>query len=454
MTIAIIEKLNTILLLLTPSQRLNALKHFDNSSMMDERWFTIIGIALLIILVMLLLWVSYKRKAEERKIAKSAYNRFVDYAERIGLSEHERRILFQVTEKCGLKQSDAIFSMEDAFNHGAAKLAAESIATNPKTEDNEQLRADLALLREKLGFLPRSFTGLTAKSRKFDSRQIPIGKELHITPYKNNQSAGIDSNVIKNDDIELTLKLKTPVQTSPGERWRARFNYNASVREFDSSVVRCNGEELVLNHSEDVRFINLRRFLRVPVNKQALVARFPFVKDPHNEQNDNTTTEINSWGPPQFVPATVTELAVVGLRLDAPLDVTVGERLIVIFNLDEEENRRSTSKKAGKTTRPKTRNVPYTTPSGSKIIQDIGEVKRTKISENGLSIAVELIGLNDSDVNELVRATNSASAQAVTSKPDSKQDENEQDLAVGPANLDGQQDTEKDAVEHAAVHGA
>jgi hypothetical protein len=47
-------------------------------------------------------------------------------------------------------------------------------------------------------------------------------------------------------------------------------------------------------------------------------------------------------------------------------------------------------------------------PSTSKIIEDIGEVRHIEPAQNGFSIAVELIGLSDSDVGELIRATNAA----------------------------------------------
>jgi hypothetical protein len=42
----------------------------------------------------------------------------------------------------------------------------------------------------------------------------------------------------------------------------------------------------------------------------------------------------------------------------------------------------------------------------------MGEVRHIKAVKNGLSIAVELTGLSDSDVNELIRRTNAASLQA------------------------------------------
>jgi len=47
-----------------------------------------------------------------------------------------------------------------------------------------------------------------------------------------------------------------------------------------------------------------------------------------------------------------------------------------------------------------------------KIIEDIGEVRRTKAIQDGFSIAVELTGLSDSNVSELIRATNAASIRS------------------------------------------
>ena len=45
----------------------------------------------------------------------------------------------------------------------------------------------------------------------------------------------------------------------------------------------------------------------------------------------------------------------------------------------------------------------------SKIIEDIAVIKHVKpILNKGSSIAVELTGLSDSDLNELIRATNTA----------------------------------------------
>ncbi|MFB0525098.1 MAG: hypothetical protein ACETVZ_06120 [Phycisphaerae bacterium] len=414
----IAEGLNAIFLALTPVERWQAVRRFDTNFTI-ESWFTLITVAVLIILIALFLWVSHKRRVEVRKIAEQL---FIDYAEKRGLSARERQILLEVVSNSRLKRRDAIFTLKDAFDRGATRLIDQSLAANQTAEENEQLRADLSFLREKLGFPLPNLTGLPVKPKRLSSRHIPVGRELYITPCRSRRSASIESTVIKNDDMELTLKLTIPIEIEPGEYWRARFYLSGSVWEFDSPVVRCEGDVMVLNHSDNVRFINLRRFLRVPVNKPAFVARFPFTR--------LANTSGDCWNPPEFVPAVVTELAGLSLRLDVPLEVKVGERVLVMFKLDEQKNQESSTPKAGKKTT-------------SKIIQDISEVRHTQAIKNGFSIAVELIGLSDSDINELVCATNAAKRRA---------DAQRQDIS-SPSN-DMQPEEKESVAEPAAAQGA
>jgi hypothetical protein len=96
------------------------------------------------------------------------------------------------------------------------------------------------------------------------------------------------------------------------------------------------------------------------------------------------------------VPASVTEIAGPGLRIEAPLDVKVGERVIVILKVSEEEQHKPNPHRTGNFT-------------PEKIVEDIGQVRHTKRIKDGFSIAVELTGLSDPNINELVRVTNAAS---------------------------------------------
>ena len=397
-------------LALTPTERWKAAGRFDSS--MTEHWLILTGVAVIIVLTALLLMISLRRTTQKHKVSGHL---FVDYAEKRGLSGRERQILLEIANKAELKRSQAIFSMAGAFDRGAGKMIEESLAQQG-AEESKWLRTELSFLREKLGFQKKSSVsiGSPAKLKRPSSRQIPAGKQLHITRRKNPDLGDIESTVIKNDNMELTVKLTTPVESKLGEFWRARYYFGVSVWEFDTSVVRCNGDILVLNHSDDMRFISRRRFLRVRVNKPAFIARFPFSRT--LPPNINSSTKVSgskqgsanasgsTWGPPEFIPATVIELGGPGLRIEAPLEVKAGDRVLVIVNLSETIDARYSI---------------LDTRRESRIVEDIGEVRHTRAIEDGFSIAVELTGLSDSDVSELIRAANTASLRTPVNGQDS-----------------------------------
>jgi hypothetical protein len=404
---------NMIVLALTPIERWKAAGQQNTG--LSEHWFILTGFAVIIILTVLLLIVSYNRIARERKFSGQL---FFDYAEQRGLSGRERQILLKIAQKAGLKRYPAIFSMVGAFDAGAKKMIKECFAKQG-AEESKWLKTELSFLREKLGFQKKSSAsiGSASKLKRPSSRHILTGKKLYVTRRKSPNLGDIESTVIKNDNMELTIKLTIAVESKPGELWRARYSFGASLWEFDSSVVRYNDDILVLNHSDDVRFISRRRFLRVTVNKPAFIARFPFSikmsSDNNNNRNKGSATKRisenepgSTWGPPEFMPATVTELGGPGLRIETNLEVKAGDRVLVIVNLSEEKAQdlnppsKNTSLRSVLSTDRKSK--------PSKIVEDIGEVKQVRALENGSSIAVELTGLSDSNLNELIRATNAA----------------------------------------------
>jgi hypothetical protein len=270
------------------------------------------------------------------------------------------------------------------------------------------------VLREKLGFERRRAVSAGSGTRS-SSRQIPVGKKLYLSGSDGTEPANIESTVIKNDDIELAVRLAGSLESNPGEFCCVRYNFGASVWEFDAMVVSCHGGILVLSHTDDVRFINRRRFLRVPVKQPAFIARFPFERtlplaDDEVSQQGQAHVKTDTWGPPEFVRAEVTELAGPGLRVEAPLEVKVGERVVVILKIGEQAGKDSQADRGGISPRPGA--VQRRIMRASRVVEDIGEVRHAEATQNGFSIAVELIGLNDSNVSELIRATNAASVKA------------------------------------------
>jgi hypothetical protein len=402
---------NMIVLALTPTEKWRAAGRANSGT--NEHWFILIGIAIIITLTILLLTVSFQRITRDRKVSQQL---FFDLSEQRGLSGRERQILLNITNKAGLKRKQAIFSMVYAFDVGAKKMIKECLAQQG-AEESKWLRTELSFLREKLGFHKKSSVSIDSlsKLKRPSSRHILSGKKLYITRRKSPDLGEIEATVIKNDNMELTIKLTEPVESKLGELWRVRYSFGASVWEFDSSVVRYNDDILVLNHSDDIRFISRRRFLRVQVNKPAYIAHFPFSKKISSDTNTkkpaikkrSESKPDEPWGPPEFMPAKVTELGGPGLRIETELEVKVGNRILIIVNLSEEKDQdlKQVSKSSALHS-ALTRNRKNIL---SKIIEDIGEVRHVKpLLKKGSSIAVELTGLKDSDLNELIRATNKA----------------------------------------------
>ena len=396
---------NIIILALTPVQRWSAARRF-NADFLTVLLFILIIVATVTILTVSILITKHRQKIQERDFTERS---FAEYSEERGLSKRERRILLAIANYAGLKRSESIFTLSAAFDIGAARIIKENLA-HRGAEVNVPLKTELSFLREKLGFKkkPLSSIGLMMSSKKLSSRQIPIGKEVRITRRLAHGSEDIESTVIKNDDMGLTVRLAAPLEGGADELWRAHYYFGASVWEFDVSVISSKDDVLVLEHSDNVRFINRRSFLRVPVKNPAFIARFPFARTVAKEgsfesQQSSANAPSRTWGPPEFVPAVITELGGPGLRIDTSLEINAGDRVLVAFELEEGKGQKPISEQSDSSA------------AMLKIIQDIGiveeigEVKRINDAQDGLSIAVELIGLSDSDVDELIRATNAAS---------------------------------------------
>jgi len=402
--------INFFVLALTPIQRWQAARGLNNS-FMSERWFIASCVASLIVLTILFIFVT---RYQTKKGHETANRLFLEYADERGLNPRERHILMYIATKARLKQKESIFTMADAFDRGATKIIRAAL-TLKGPDKRRRLNAELSILREKLGFQKRgSVSTEILLPNKSGSRQIPEDKKLYLTSLETDDFANIEAIVVKNNDKELIVEPSKPLEIKKDEPLCARYYFGASVWEFDTTVIGFEGGILVLNHSDNVRFINRRRFLRVPIKEPAYIAAFPFAKAIPDNEESKTDTELpkpgNNWGPPEFVPAEVRELAGPGLRLETPLEVKVGDRVVVILKLSENKNHHLV--KPGKSTALQTVFIGNAKERPSRIVEDIGVVRHAEEVEKGFSIAVELTGLSETNLSEMVRATNVASLRA------------------------------------------
>jgi hypothetical protein len=328
---------------------------------------------------------------------------FAENALRRGLSSRERQILLAIVMRSGLGKSHDIFTTADAFNRGATKLLAECVRTrNP--DEIERLKTEVSFLREKLGFQALRTSGSRTPSRRPSSRDVPVGKTVEVTRRRHRGGATIRAEVVRNDDIELAVEMETEVDSRAGDYWRARYTFGMSVWEFDTTVVSCEGARVVFNHVDNVRFVNRRRFPRVAVAMPALVAPFPFMcrtmsglRRVAGEGGLNQDPGHAPLGPPIFACGVMTELAGPGLRVEAPVQVRVGDRVLVAFRLD------SVSSSGARDGRHADQGC---------VIENVGQVRHCQSADGGVSIAIELTDLSEGDIDELVRITNMISSKA------------------------------------------
>ena len=373
----------------TPLERWAAARRLSSGGGSHEAsyyWFLALAIVALIFLLGLFWRTSRRQKTPVKSLSREL---FAEQALRRGLSARERQILLAIVMRSGLMRSHDIFTTVDAFDRGAAKLLAECLQTRT-TDEIERLKTEVEHLREKLGFQVQR-TGSGIQSRKTSSRDIPAGSVLHLTRRRDRIGLTIMGRVIRNDDIELAVDLEEAIETHSSDAWRVRYSFGPSVWEFDTTAAGCDGTRLVLNHCQYVRFVNRRRFPRVCVNVPALVAKFPFVRRPVTSIHEHGDDAI--FNAPEFVPAVVTELAGPGLRIESPLEIRAGDRILVALQLSHVDSEERNGGRAE---------------DDVCVIESLAQVRHWRSTGQGLSIAVELIGLTDTEVDTLVRITNQA----------------------------------------------
>ena len=396
----IMTTLGISFLFLTPIERWQTALRLDGS-LLSERWLIAGVTAVLVSLAACFIVVTYSHSIRQRK---AAHRIFFDNAERMGLSRRESQILLNIATAEKLKQVESIFSLANIFDRGATKITRSALAAEGH-EGSRRLSAELSVLREKLGFR-RPSTNLTHRRSdlKPDSRQIPAGEKLHITSLTTGEFLDSESVVRKNEDLGLTIETKEELKIGIGEPLTVRYYFGASIWEFESNLLDRSGTSLFISHSENVRLVNRRRFLRVPVKEPAYIAAFPFARqfaDNENANLDNGSDDM-VWGPPRFMPADIIELAGPGLRVLTPLEVGAGDRVIVVFKLGRQEHQDSMYSAWTQ------KNDVVT----SKMVEDIGLVRHCKAVKDGFSVAIEMTGLTDTNLCEMIKATNAASVKS------------------------------------------
>lgn len=315
---------------------------------------TALGITLVLLVTR---YIIVRMRRNQQK--KMNWLRFEPMAEERGLSPREINLLGSVINLCGLSnEPQAIVNMETIFVAATTKYMeiVHEHLDSPRTL--EELERSLGIIRAKLGF------GSPEDDDPTSSRKLPLGTKLTI--ILQSEPHDVKGKVTKNDRDRLVVETDTPVKIDSKEPLLVRFFDAKSVWEFDAPVISQDGKKLSLRHAGKMRYVNLRRFSRVPVKLKALVAPFAFRSLSYR------------LGHLKYTEATVTELAGPGLQLRGPFKVQQGDQILVIFEIAQ-----------------------------GKVVQAIAKVKQVHNPERIFKIiGVELQGLSEAEVADLISLTN------------------------------------------------
>jgi hypothetical protein len=419
-----------IVLGLPAMERWSAMRRMETHSA-PQQWFVLLGIATMLVLLVLLIAISYRRhqQAKEQKKPET----FADNALRRGLVARERQILLAIAVRSGLRRTQDVFHEADAFARGAAQLLEEYAQTRTPQE-NDDLKAEVSRLQQKLGFQKSSAGrwGAVARRRP-SSREIPVGKSIELTGRGEGEAVVIRAEVLRNDEIDLAVALPTPLESKAGDSWLARYYSGMAAWEFRTSTVSCDGKRLILSHSEQIHFVNRRRFPRVAVHAPALLAHFPLTQsDWGADEPASQGAEVHGAADidpmagyvPAFVESTVTEFAGPGLRIETPLQVQVDDRVVVVFRLaagiDGAKTRQHVVAAVGRVRHGRDIERGVGIPDAIDRVYE-GALKRDlrAVAAQPLSIAVELTGLGDEEIDELALITNELSSHSEDSRGNS-----------------------------------
>ncbi len=285
----------------------------------------------------------------------------------MGLSEAERHVLTAIAGAVRRRDAAAVLTSALAFERGAAALLRSSRVTAMSPQRREAVTALTGSLRAKLGFdRPEAADEvLTHEPRP----QIAQGDRLMVV--HRGEVAAFDVHVADTSPDEMVVETAAPLDYRPDETWLVRYSRGGKLYEFDTRVLRREAGKVALSRGGRPRFINRRRFPRVPTRKPARVARFPFARGDM------------SLGADDFVAGELVEIGGTGVRIAAPIDVQRNERVLVTLELGP-----------------------------GNVVEGMGKVIRTDRDEEGpATVVVELLGLSGEEISKLAHETNVAAQE-------------------------------------------
>ncbi|HUS47765.1 MAG TPA: hypothetical protein VNA25_19245 [Phycisphaerae bacterium] len=356
-------------LALTASERADAMGSWSSS------WGVLLWALLTVIIVGLVVFVSAGMILRRRRVHRQTRQSLEDRFRQAGLSGPERKLLVRLAKQAGLESPEAIFTIEQTFEAGANDLLTSQAFLAMSTGNQGQVSAVMNSLRQKLGFgaSPNLPTG-----QGVSTRSIPQGAELTLTDLRSGESFDVIVETVEPE--ALIVRILTQVGAAISQRLQGRYSNLGCAWEFDTEATPRGEDRIALGHTDRIRLINRRRFARVPIRGDALLAELDFFQEGAEPR------------PLELAQSTVVAIAGPGLLLETTLRATLRSKVLVIAQLSE-----------------------------GMVIRGVAKVRRVEaIDDEKYSVAVELMDLLPEEISELTRQTNLAAqrrAQPTAGEP-------------------------------------
>jgi hypothetical protein len=326
------------------------------------------GVVVAVAMVALLL---YRRRAQARRGGRL----IEDWARQAGLGDRERFVLLAVARAAKMRNAGAVLDSAAAFERGAAQLLKSKRVASLSGERRERIEQLIGAVRCRLRMRQAvpAVGGVAPAGRSDAEPEAPSFAEGdRLTVVYRGRAASVGVRIAATADDEMLVQPDTPIDCKPGESWLLQYADGGALWEFDAPVVRSDEGIVTLGPAAKPRYVNRRRFPRVPTSKPAHVAEFPMWR------------EDGEVGTHDFVAGELVEIGGTGLKLEAPMGARAGQRVLLALKF-----------------------------APDRVIEGLGKVRRVTTGENGQSsLVVELLGLNADEVAKLTQETNVA-AQAV-----------------------------------------
>jgi len=176
----------------------------------------------------------------------------------------------------------------------------------------------------------------------------------------------------------------SPMTCRAGESWLIRHAEGGRLWEFDAPVLRTGAEHISLGRTSRPRFVNRRRFPRVPTVRPAHVAGFPLWRAAADE------------AAPRFVEGRLVEMGGPGLRVEAPLEARPGQRVLLAMEMGD-----------------------------GGFVEGVGKVHRVSHPDAASDpvFVVELVGLTEDEIASLSKQTNAMERSAISDQQSAVSDQ-------------------------------